>query len=158
MLPRFHYVNATERTAKLVARPIDKPEQEFYIHVRTAERTFVHRWGVIAVSARQEPTRWEQLGLFDSGERTVSKPATEESREPAQASRRLSYSRVTRDPAVALSSATNQAQADDLRAGFASFVAGLSPERRAELRRRLGLSTEPATSGPARLRKDGAAA
>ena len=85
---------------------------------------------------------WQQLEIFAS-DRQISRAET---RSLAQrVIRRLSHTRVTRDPAVAESNTQNQSLSHDLRESLATFVAGLSAERRAALRQRLGLAARPAS-------------
>ena len=102
-------------------------------------------------------SHWQQLDLFDASKiaAPTSDDAAARARETAQ--RRLSYARVTRDPAVALSSAANQSRAAELGESFAAFVAGLSDERRAEIRRRLGLPEQAGSTLPKRARAGQAA-
>jgi hypothetical protein len=113
------------------------------------------------VNVTDEGSRaWRQLDFFGQDEdssfiSTAQTPIV--ARAGSTGQRRLSYARVTRDPAVALSSAANHSHAADLSASLATFVSGLSDERRCELRRRLGLPDQAGSTIRKRVR-DGRAA
>src|SRR5262245_37556798 len=60
--------------------------------------------------------------------------------------RALSHARVWADPAVVASRAATDRAVGDWRRSFAAFVAGLPPDRREELRRRLGVDGQAGES------------
>ncbi|MGH2461458.1 MAG: hypothetical protein ACRDIY_21590 [Chloroflexota bacterium] len=83
---------------------------------------------------------WIQRPLFDDAGLAARPRISLNRRAQSGANRRpgkVDRSRVTRDPAVALSHAAGSAAASDFRLGLAHAFAALSPEQREALRRSL---------------------
>ena len=81
---------------------------------------------------------WVQRTLFDvprsASRRAVRRGQIREVREGESGSPRLDRSRVTRDPAVALSHGEGVRLASDLRVGLARALDNLAPEERERIR------------------------